>query len=718
MIATAGPSREGTTIEGAVPDCSVPDRTAAVVRGLRVVLEHHEATEFVICSILEQLSQYLDSSDSEQVWVKRLKYCLARPLAEYLRNELPPAADLPFEYGGLARRWMRNRLICFNRRNTHLWYSWFQAKRACLPSSEDFIEEVYGGHLEALTGKDPGDEMAIDAAFSDPTFFNVLVKLRKGIDLLLGRPLTRWSASVSACFDRTRAQGGQHEDLIDWTFRHDIFRREWDTLHHVTHLHDMIYFENIVDWGAGTVERREPDGREDWSDLDQLSRSYRWWDSPLSCEIRGVVEPLKVRVISKGESLPYYSQKDLQKILHDQMREMSCFRLLDKPFSATHLFDLRKKESHGLKWFSVDYSAATDGLSWTFSSRILRVLLAHQSDDVLNRALRVLGPHHLYYPKAKGGRERRGLQSNGQLMGSILSFPILCLANLAVYLIVNSIRHRDWTDKERLESVLINGDDMLYCAPENLWDRHVKVSGDLGLKMSVGKAYLHDRYANVNSTSVICDLNNERSTPYEVPYLNVGLYFQSAVQKKVTTDIEQERKEAESSLRALGLPIPVYPEEGVTSSIPALLGGCLDSRRQRTILSAYLVRNAKAITDETLVSSVTGGKRCVGHRNLFVHSSLGGMGIEPPLGWKFKIKRFDHRLARSILNGRSASVRPLPGYEVDCLKPLAVPWTKRAVIPDVPFVPLDKGGSLTRSDMIQGLSFWSDKRNCVLVRAS
>jgi hypothetical protein len=109
--------------------------------------------------------------------------------------------------------------------------------------------------------------------------------------------------------------------------------------------------------------------------------------------------------------------------------------------------------------------------------------------------------------------------TNGQLMGSILSFPILCLANLAVYLETTTDYQRGWSDKRRLSSVLINGDDMLYVAPESLWDVHKWVASQVGLELSVGKAYCHDVYANVNSQSVHFDLGKEGSTPHLINFL-------------------------------------------------------------------------------------------------------------------------------------------------------------------------------------------------------
>lgn len=718
ILATAGPPRGGTHIEGADPYVSVPDRTAAVARGLEVILRHHEATEGVVREILEQSTRYLNASVDEKGWVKRFKYFSARPLAEYLRNELPPCPE-PFEFTGLARKWTRNRLRCFNRKNTHLWYSWFQSKRCCLPSSDEFLEDTYKDHLTSLTRKDPGQLSTIDAAFSNPTFLGVLNQLRRGLSSCVEASASRWSASISACFERTRSRGGQHrtlEELSLMTTESSIAPlTDFDLIRHTSVLLEMRSFEHIEGFGRGVIERRESCGREDWESLNALSWSYSWWNAPLSCEIKGVIEPLKVRVISKGEALPYFSQRWLQKGLHDQMRRMPCFRLLGRPVCSTDLVDIWQSAAYEDEWFSIDYSAATDGLSWSFSSRILAFLLQDFSPVILKRALKVLGPHRLYYP-VQGGREFRGTQSNGQLMGSILSFPILCLANLATYLLTVWEHRRGWRADELLRGVLVNGDDMVYAADRSLWPLHCRISNELGLSMSVGKAYHHDRYANINSTSFIYPLRRE-SLPMEVPYLNVGLYFQTAVQKKMSTDVLQEREE-ENELRVLsGLPPIPYPEEGVTACLSKLLEGCLNERKRSEVLVDYLKRNKSAIQDESRIWIVSKGKCVKSFRNLFLHPSCGGMGVYCPAAWKFRLSTLDRRIAYGFA-GPLASVRPTPGPQPMVWAPPREVWEKRDLLSDIPLVVLSKRSSLDRASLIRGVVQWRDNGNTLVCSPS
>jgi hypothetical protein len=302
---------------------SVTDRTCAIVRGLELILDHHDAKEGIRSVILDQISTYLNTAQCEKIWVKRVKYLLARPLAQYLKCELPSVPDLEFEFRGSARRWVKNRIHAQNRKNVHLWYSWFQVKRCSLESSDLFIDDVYTEHLLSLTKPDPGDPFAIDAAFSNPTFEHVLKKVRKGLDRYINDlDHTSFTTTKSGCFEKSRALGGQHNQL-----RSICMDRTWPTvrtkgeqyyrdfvsfLSFTDELHSMKDFSRICDSDFLVVETRQPVGLDDWIDLASHIAKMTL-DAPLRCKIQGVLEPLKVRVISKGEALPYFSQRALQK---------------------------------------------------------------------------------------------------------------------------------------------------------------------------------------------------------------------------------------------------------------------------------------------------------------------------------------------------------------------------------------------------------------------
>jgi len=679
---------------------TVSQRSSALLRGLVEVVRHHGASTTIQSELVTQMSEYLDSSSDEKVWLKRAKHALTYPMAKYLRNAPPDPADQVFSPRGSLRGWMKPRLMCFNMRNTHLWYSWLQSKRCSLPASPEMVEGTYKEHLSTLTKNDCGDDSRIREIMLQPDFKDLLEEISLSVKYELGvreQSQFRQQASHNAGFEKTRSRGGQARHLGEiagllqrnngrcfrWNRKIEIFvgdeeleNEYWipdfleggiqggGDLHSMSDTHLFVPAGFKKYWNVLTVvECRTPSGYRQWVDeLSAIKRDYT--KGNLKCVIQAVLEPFKVRVISKGESLPYYLSKSLQKAIHRTIARYPCFRLIAEPFCASMLYDLQRYAQEGDKWFSVDYSAATDNLSWKYSGWIFRRVIKYLPVHVQEMALAVLGPHKLYYPpEGFGPPEYRGLQKTGQLMGSILSFPILCLANLGVYMLNMREAQNGWCLEKRLNAVLINGDDMLYPGPERLWDQHIQIGLDVGLKMSPGKSYVHDEYANVNSMSVHCSIS-KKATPVAVPYLNMGLFFgQRKVQVDDTKDgfrsaVEEGhvRCKVASPERVSGLYASAHltqdPDAGYVTNIPLILAGCRDSKKCDT-LARYLSLHAKAIAGECRAVLLKRKGRCkttsLHTRNLFISKSLGGMGIEPPTGFRFMVKKTDRYLAQSLI---------------------------------------------------------------------
>jgi hypothetical protein len=638
-------------------EVQIIDRTDALVDGLLTILAHHGASTTILGCLSKQVTQYLNTTDLETVWLSRAKHMLTYPLTKYLRNQPPESPDVEFKPTGALRGWMRQRLTCFNRKNTHLWYSWLQAKRSSLPASDNIVEATYDKHFKTLsTPDDPTlwDSLLVEEIFDDKAFLKVLNQVRRAVNKVDLSPehMTSKSPSTSACFEQKRKDGGAASELtnlaaIDQCILHgdELVRMD---------LHPVIYGQSARHNVVVPVYRRS--GRDDWEGLKDVSIDT---SRPIKCTIQAVLEPMKVRVISKGEALPYYTMKSLQKAMHSCMRDMPCFRLIGRPFSPTDLVDLVKKADEDDEWFSIDYSAATDGLSWSYSGRIFEYIIQDLPEFVKDVARKVLGPHSLYYPDHKGDPHYRGEQRNGQLMGSVLSFPILCLANLGLYLRVNWIHQRKWTVKERLDHVLINGDDMLYCAPGHLWQVHTEMGEQVGLRMSVGKAYRHKTYANINSTCVHYPIGGKEQ-PFQIDFLNVGLFYG---QHKVQGGTDEQDSHC------------------LVPNIPTLLKGSLENR-QCHLLGSFLKEHGEAIKEEcSLIIVDSRGprvKRYKHSRNIFLPESIGGMGIVPPPGWRYQLTEMDRRIAGVYVSRSSAPYSGpgvSPGFPLrECDTLLSSPW--------------------------------------------
>lgn len=688
----------GTPSESCSSDgVTVSQRTDAIVRGLDLVLEHHSVSTLIRDELDKQVHHYLDSSESEMVWLKRAKYLLSYPLAKYLRNELPPAPDRVFSPTGAFRKWMKTYLLSFNRKNTHLWYSWFQAKRSSLPASDDIIEMTYEKHFETLSREDLGDDKIIDRILDLPIFSRLLNKVSNQVkEAVEKEDFCDYSASGSACFENKRSQYGQQGrlrqicGLIDQPYGLELFSMSY---------YPIIYFKGERGTRANvTVEKRCSYGREQWMSLKENLKcgGNTFVNVPNKCTIQGILEPFKVRVISKGEALPYYSCKPLQKAMHSALRCLSPFRLIGRPFCPTDMMDLKRKSTIEDQWFSVDYSAATDGLSWEYSGSIFQRVIGKLPLEQQMMAMKVLGPHSLHYPDPRlpGSCPRyRGEQRNGQLMGSILSFPILCLANLGVYLLVTNDVQKDWSDEERLNHVLVNGDDMVYSCHPDYWDLHKFVAGKVGLEMSVGKAYIHPVYANINSTSVHYDLRVKNNTPWQIDYLNSGLFFgQRKVQERDSALLNDNLLPSSSPWSRTSFSEkriryllekqdidPLNEDQGIVSSINWIMRGSLPAR-QKGLMKKLLSTQSLAIRAECSALLRHNGRVSIFTRNLFLPLSLGGMGVDKPLNFSVKFKPIQLKVAQYFRTRSSilkADQRPLPGYEVRSIETYqSMPWSR------------------------------------------
>lgn len=637
--------RNFTSPSGVTPDAKVA-RVSALLHGISLILRHHSAPYEVIKSLRTQLKTFL-TVDEEERFLKRAKYVILLPMSRYLKNEEPPPADVPFDFCGRFRRWARQRLNCYSKKNTHLWYSFLQSKRAGLPVTPDIVLSNFQKHRRQMEQPDPLREGCEESEeLLNEVLENlapILGRLRKILNSeLLGffrnpqREIHKGSESAS--FESSRKTGGQAGQLRLLMGVDGLRERE--------SLFRAVETPGLSKVSRGVMSNTVLTSSARYGELQDLEEILEaeiqdFVDGPirLDAKVEAVLEPFKVRTISKGESLPYYLAKRMQLSLHGAMRKMDCFRLIGAPLNPADLLGIRKHtdvfmDSESAEWLSIDYSAATDGLSAALSSAIMKELLGNlyfENPGLYNMMLSVLAPHFISYPEVAGVQLDPVEQRNGQLMGSVLSFPILCLANLGLYLTVRKRVH-EWAPlKNLLGSVLVNGDDMLYIGTREEWDLHSLLGKKIGLEMSPGKAYYHSAYANVNSTSVNMDLKSSSSDPVEVKFLNVGLMEgRHKVLGKVGSDDEVQ-------------------EHPITSVIDEVVRGSLPGR-QADIFFQYVAMHRDAIKKESA------------GRNLFIPKVLGGMGVSliPDVETWVSDEQVFEAERLSSLNGLHKIVRPLP----------------------------------------------------------
>lgn len=215
---------------------------------------------------------------------------------------------------------------------------------------------------------------------------------------------------------------------------------------------------------------------------------------PLRVRVEPIPEPLKVRTITAGIG-DTFCLKPLQRALWHALGDFPQYCLTH---GTNRLDDAIKRifdeSDPGDVWISGDYTAATDSFSIEGSRALLEGILESIDHEPTKRwAMKEISAHLLVYPKSSGLKPV--LQESGQLMGSLLSFPLLCLLNDCTAQMSGVKNHK----------YLINGDDILMRAsPEtySLWKEQVKA---FGLDLSPGKNYIHPVYGTVNSQLIVGD---------------------------------------------------------------------------------------------------------------------------------------------------------------------------------------------------------------------
>jgi len=214
-----------------------------------------------------------------------------------------------------------------------------------------------------------------------------------------------------------------------------------------------------------------------------------------------ILEPLKVRIITKGQAAEYYRCIELQKLMHGALRKHPVFQCIGHPIEDddwANTFCSQDELKEDEFFVSGDYKAATDNLrsdlsEYTWKCICRNVRLGWDKKTYLSwtkyedLGLKALTGHILHY----GSEEIP--QSWGQLMGSPMSFPILCIVNAAATLVA--------LEKEYGPDIQIrvNGDDIAFIANPAQYERWKEVTHFCGLDFSIGKNYTSRQFVIMNS---------------------------------------------------------------------------------------------------------------------------------------------------------------------------------------------------------------------------
>lgn len=295
-----------------------------------------------------------------------------------------------------------------------------------------------------------------------------------------------------------------------------------------------LYVGKVAEYDEGLL-------RAKWSIVMDKIKELAIAEQPL-VEAVGLAEALKIRVISKGPPLLYTFLSPLQKFMWSVLKDNRVFKLIGEPITAEHVQERIGVPKDEQIIINGDYKASTDNLhSWVSEcigrEIVKEIRLAHvpgegyefnrDHEEMFIRSL----IHHEYTIDGI-----RMPQLEGQLMGSVTSFPVLCLANAAMcrwaleaadhkkYRLSDSPYHRSG----KLASLLVNGDDCTLKGNRGslrkLWET---ITSFGGLSTSVGKTL----YSVVERP--VCVLN---STTYHlidgrwthIKFVNMGILLGKA----------------------------------------------------------------------------------------------------------------------------------------------------------------------------------------------
>jgi len=254
----------------------------------------------------------------------------------------------------------------------------------------------------------------------------------------------------------------------------------------------------------------------------QRLRELVWFERPWAVPL-GLAEALKVRVISKGPAVRYAYLRPLQKFLWRVVKRCNVF-CIDRVLTPGDVERCVGLPLPGEVWLSGDYKSATNELHPRLSAVCVDEIAKCVGMDDETRLLfeEAMTDHVIGSDEGRDLREQRW----GQLMGSPVSFPVLCIVNAAL------TRYACFPDRRlAVCPMMINGDDILTRTDHEGVTRWRLATAAGGLAESVGKTYFSNKFCNMNSRcyvrvphALITSID-DRDHLMEVATLNLGVLY-------------------------------------------------------------------------------------------------------------------------------------------------------------------------------------------------
>jgi hypothetical protein len=248
--------------------------------------------------------------------------------------------------------------------------------------------------------------------------------------------------------------------------------------------------------------------RQNEYDFAQLASYYRSREMTTSgtsacndVQIVAIAEPGKFRILSKGDSYLYAALQPIQgRMLSAWKRQrVSTMRGQDLTDKVNEINSLVPEFRN---FVSGDYKSSTDYIKRAATLAAVAPLRFTKGGDLAEISFQ---PGRLLYGNKK---QEPVMFAEGQLMGHPLSFPLLCVINLAVYL--HTVEQycdlkgssNDFRSRLR-KAVIVNGDDILFKGDREFFDMFFENASDVGFRKSVGKNYFCPNFCQINSQTFV-----------------------------------------------------------------------------------------------------------------------------------------------------------------------------------------------------------------------
>nr|UJQ92750.1 MAG: putative RNA-dependent RNA polymerase [Narnaviridae sp.] len=441
-----------------------------------------------------------------------LKSWTAFWLPHFLHDDTPPQRFNPYSLiSSSFRRFIRNRVTGSGKsRKFRIGALLLYSKRLFPSFTKEMVRDKVADFSKAVARVEPSVL---------PRKRRMFLEIQKTIDEFCppGEEMVAdytkpFPPSVSACYENSRSEGGlqayMREEVLHGFLQDPLVVK-------LLQQYQLTEYDLSPAGPLGDLWKRMLGYmiREAVADLGLPEQEWR----NILVGATGLTEPLKVRIVTKAE---WFLQllTPIQKAWHSKMRQHPVFELIGGADVETALSDLKLKK--GEKVVSGDYSAATDNIFLTYTKYAAEAMLERTrfklplGQDIpwyAESFLRKLAVHSLTHASLDLKGSDLVPIIRGQMMGHILSFPLLCLINRAASCMA----------VPRSTFMKVNGDDVTFPASRRTYKNWKASTRCVGLEFSLGKNYYSRDLALINSVYCVYDKKLGRWKALDVP--NVGL---------------------------------------------------------------------------------------------------------------------------------------------------------------------------------------------------